>query len=235
MKETKEKHDNVIDDLNKLFNKKCDIKYKKNKNNVLFNKKMEDDNPDIVYYLESLRIANDNINKRKKDISLKDVVGFEFEQHRKRLYEYFGYTVDKKRNYAKFNVDWSIYYNGNLVGIEEDKGHYVDSCFLDRSLTSYAKTIHIYIKNGIKCPKFILHSFTKYKLYKDKCENFYKILRDDIKDQMLNNMVYTTVTLTDRIKRNKWYNTKDENNSYIDLYELDLIKEDIRMIRSLSE
>lgn len=192
-------------------------------------------NPDIVYYLESLRIANDNINKRKQEISLKDVVGFEFEQHRKRLYEYFGYIVDKKKNYAEFNVDWSIYYNGNLVGIEEDKGHYVDSCFLDRSLTSYAKTILIYIKNGIKCPKFILHSFTKYNLYKDKCENFYKILRDDIKDQMLNNMVYTTVTLTDRIDRNKWYNMQDDNNSYIELYELDLIKEDIRMIRSLSE
>ena len=192
-------------------------------------------NPDIVYYLESLRIANDNINKRKRDISLKDVVGFEFEQHRKRLYEYFGYTVDKKKNYAEFNVDWSIYYNGNLVGIEEDKGHYVDSCFLDRSLTSYAKTINIYLKNGIKCPKFILHSFTKYKLYTDKCENFYKILRDDIKEQMLNNMVYTTVTLTDRIKRNQWYSINDDNNSYMELYELDLIKEDIRMIRSLSE
>ena len=52
---------------------------------------------------------------------------------------------------------------------------------------------------------------------------------------MLNNMVYTTVTLTDRIKGNKWYNIKDNNNSYIELYELDLIKEDIRMIRSLSE
>ena len=192
-------------------------------------------NSDIVYYLESLRIANDNINKRKRDISLKDVVGLEFEQHRKRLYEYFGYTVDKKKNYAQFNVDWSIYYNGNLVGIEEDKGHYVDSCFLDRSLTSYAKTINIYLKNGIKCPKFILHSFTKYKLYTDKCENFYKILRDDIKEQMLNNMVYTTVTLTDRIKRNQWYSINDDNNSYMELYELDLIKEDIRMIMSLSE
>ncbi len=192
-------------------------------------------NPDIVYYLESLRIANDNINKRKRDISLKDVVGFEFEQHRKRLYEYFGYTVDKKKNYAEFNVDWSIYYNGNLVGIEEDKGHYVDSCFLDRSLTSYAKTINIYLKNGIKCPKFILHSFTKYKLYTNKCENFYNILQDDIKEQMLNNMIYTTVTLTDRISRNKWYNINNDNNSYMELYELDLIKEDIRMIRSLSE
>jgi hypothetical protein len=184
-------------------------------------------NPDIVYYLESLRIANDNINKRKRDISLKDVVGFEF--------EYFGYIVDKKKNYAEFNVDWSIYYNGNLVGIEEDKGHYVDSCFLDRSLTSYAKTINIYLKNGIKCPKFILHSFTKYKLYTNKCENFYNILQDDIKEQMLNNMIYTTVTLTDRISRNKWYNINNDNNSYMELYELDLIKEDIRMIRSLSE
>jgi len=192
-------------------------------------------NPDIVYYLESLRIANDNINKRKQEISLKDVVGFEFEQHRKRLYEYFGYIVDKKKNYAEFNVDWSIYYNGNLVGIEEDKGHYVDSCFLDRSLTSYAKTINIYLKNGIKCPKFILHSFTKYKLYTNKCENFYNILQDDIKEQMLNNMIYTTVTLTDRISRNKWYNINNDNNSYMELYELDLIKEDIRMIRSLSE
>ena len=81
----------------------------------------------------------------------------------------------------------------------------------------------------------VLHSFTKYKLYTNKCENFYNILQDDIKEQMLNNMIYTTVTLTDRISRNKWYNINNDNNSYMELYELDLIKEDIRMIRSLSE
>ena len=48
-------------------------------------------------------------------------------------------------------------------------------------------------------------------------------------------MIYTTVTLTDRISRNKWYNINNDNNSYMELYELDLIKEDIKMIKSLSE
>ena len=57
------------------------LSLKKIKNNVLFNKHMINNdlnNSDIIYYLESLQIANDNINKRKQNISLKDVVGFEF-------------------------------------------------------------------------------------------------------------------------------------------------------------
>ena len=40
------------------------------------------------------------------------------------------FTVTKKRHFASFNVDWSILYNEKVVAMEEDKGHYCDSCFL---------------------------------------------------------------------------------------------------------
>lgn len=98
----------------------------------------------IEFYLNSLIVAENNIIIGNK--ALKDVVGKEFEEHRKRIWEYFGFTVKKIKLYP-FNPDWCVYdKNGNLIIIEEDKGHYLDSCFMERCLCGIAKTILFFKK-----------------------------------------------------------------------------------------
>ena len=79
--------------------------------------------PILTFYKDSLKEAGENINQVKKGRSLKDVVGKEYENHRKRVWEYMGFTVDKDRNGAAFDVDQAVYHNGKLVALEEDKGH----------------------------------------------------------------------------------------------------------------
>src|SRR6056300_739678 len=102
--------------------------------NTSHHEEKEDINAKVQVYKNSLKLAGENINQIKQSKSLKDVVGKQYEQHRKRIWEEFGFTVDKNRNGSAFDVDWSIYFNGKLVALEEDKGHYVDSCFLERCL-----------------------------------------------------------------------------------------------------
>ena len=70
-----------------------------------------------------------------------------FEKHRKRIWEHFGFKVVKEGD-GLFDADWYIWYGETLVAIEEDKGHYLDSCFLERALTGFAKTINSYQKKA---------------------------------------------------------------------------------------
>ena len=101
--------------------------------------------------------------------ALKDIVGEEFETHRKRIWEYFGFSVTKDKHNACFSVDWTIKNKkGEIVAFEEDKGHYLDSCFMERALTGFAKTINSYVKNDTKIPHLLIHSFTKYSKFEEK-------------------------------------------------------------------
>lgn len=120
----------------------------------------------------------------------------------------WGFTVDKQKNEALFNIDWSIYYQGKLIAFEGDKGHYLDICFLDRALVSYAKTINSYINNKKECSKFIIHRFTRYSKYYEKLEQFYDIINPKIMSIIKNNLVYTTLTSGDRLNKKKWFTLK---------------------------
>ena len=104
---------------------------------------MEETHNNVKFYKESLRLAENDIkSQHESGKALKDVVGAAFELHRKRLWEHFGFVVSKEKNGALFDVDWSIRYKGVLIAFEEDKGHYLDSCFMERALTGFSKTIY---------------------------------------------------------------------------------------------
>ena len=121
-------------------------------------------------YISSLKEAQKQINNCTK--SLKDVIGGAYEQHRKRIWEQFGFEVSKDKHDAMWKVDWTIMYKGKLIAFEEDKGHYLDSCFLERALSGFSKTIDRYQRKNKTVPVLIIHSFTRYKLY----ENIIRIL-----------------------------------------------------------
>ena len=115
---------------------------------------------EIEFYKRSLQEACDDINH--STIALKDIVGLAYELHRKRIWEYFGFTVDKEKHNAMWNVDLTIYKGSTVVAFEETKGHYLDSCFLDRALGSMMKSVHNYIKLGEPIPMMILHLLVRH-------------------------------------------------------------------------
>ena len=188
---------------------------------------------DFQYYKASLAKACYEINEKKKTKALKDVIGKEFEEHRKRLWEHFGFTVSKERGLALWDVDWNIKNSeGETIAFEEDKAHYLDSCFLERALTGFAKTVNSYLKNNQEVPCIILHSFTSYSKYEVKLNEFCEILRDDIAHLMREKIVYITLCERDRLPTKKWFQNCDY--AYIDNVHDDFINRDISFIKSFT-
>tara|TARA_B100000795_G_scaffold171652_1_gene129411 strand:+ start:1002 stop:1571 length:570 start_codon:yes stop_codon:yes gene_type:complete len=187
---------------------------------------------ELIYYKKSLLLACNNITEKKKKKALKDVIGKEFEEHRKRIWEYFGFSVSKERGLALWDVDWNIKKEGKTIAFEEDKAHYLDSCFLERALTGFAKTINSHIKQNEPVPFIILHSFTSYSKYEVKLEEFCEILQKDIASELKKKIIYITLCKRDRLPTKKWFQTC--NLAYMDNVEEALIMKDIEFIKSLS-
>lgn len=191
----------------------------------------EPTNVDFNFYKESLIKAEVEIrDQHQRGKALKDVVGLSFENHRKRIWNYFGFDVSKDKHQAKFDIDWAITYNGILIAFEEDKGHYVDSCFMERALSGFCKTINAYQNENKPTPLLILHSFTRYSKFTDKLEEDMDTRKDKIKDELMKKLVYTTLANCDRLK--KWF-SKDSYDCYSVNVNDELIKKDIQFIRSL--
>ena len=186
----------------------------------------------INYYRQSLRDADNEIKTEKeKGKALKDIVGKAYENQRKRIWEHFGFDVSKDKHNALFDIDWSISYKGRLIAMEEDKGHYLDSCFLERALTGFAKTVNYYQKNGIIVPTLIIHSFAKYSKFHDKKMEDLETRKPAIADELLKKIVYTTMTKCDRFPKRNWFS--DNDNCYSDNADDELIIQDIAFIQSL--
>lgn len=97
-------------------------------------------------YLDSFDSFCDTaiVTSESQSKALKDVVGKEYENHRRVIWEGMGFDWRRKLLKSAFNADGYIYNaNGKLLVVEEAKGHYVDSCFLERALTGFAKQIKV--------------------------------------------------------------------------------------------
>ena len=115
--------------------------------------------------------------------------------------------------------------------MEEDKGHYLDSCFLERALTGFAKTVNSYQKSGTVVPTLIIHSFAKYSKFDDKKMEDLDTRKPAIADELLKKIVYTTMTKRDRLPKHKWFS--DNDNCYYDNADDELIIQDIAFIQTL--
>lgn len=199
------------------------------KGNIISDNEMKEH---LDFYINSLKVAENNINNQNQK-ALKDVVGNEFEKHRKRIWEHFGFIVSKKYNIdLPFNPDWIICdKDNNLVLIEEDKGHYLDSCFMDRTLISFAKTINLFLKQNRNMPLFLIYSFTKYNLFEIKKNTEIEVFKNEIQDIMVNKVLYKTLTNTDRLPKQKWF--CHYKNCFTENLNVELIVDDINFIISL--
>jgi len=192
-------------------------------------------NPDFEFYKQSLIIAeNEIVYFRNVDKAPKDVVGKAFEAHRQRVWKHFGFDVTKDRHEAQFDVDWAIEYNGNLIALEEDKGHYADSCMHIRAFSEFAKTINNYNKKNKDIPLLILSSFTRYSKHTEKFEELKETWKTEI-SMHSNKMHYTTLTYCNRLPDKDWVGSKQStrSDSYSHFAEDALILEDIEFIKSI--
>ena len=140
--------------------------------------------------------------------------------------------VPEYMDLIRFNADLIITCKGKLIAIEECKGHYLDSCFLERALTGFCKTTLAFQKKDKPIPKFILHSFTKYNIINQKMEEDLETRKPKIADEIRQNLKYTTLMDCDRLKKDKWF-SKDLYDCYSINANDELILKDIEFIRSL--
>lgn len=201
----------------------------------LLKPKIDISHPAFHFYKQSLQYIEVEIKEQHESgKASKDVVGKAWENHRKRVWENFGFTVSKERHGAMFNVDWSISFNGKLIALEEDKGHYADACMHLRACSEFAKTINNYNKANKHIPYLILHSFTKYSKHDEKLEEIKETWKPEILNHT-NKICYTFLTNQDRIPANDWIGSKKSTrtNSYSHFSDNELIIKDIEFILSL--
>jgi hypothetical protein len=194
----------------------------------------------LQFYKNSLRKAEDELKDELKDESnkkaLKDIVGKVYEKHRARVWEHFGFSVSKDKNVASFNVDLLIKWKDKPepIGLEETKGHYLDSCFMERAITGFCKTINRYKKEGKPIPRLIIHSFTRYNLFIQNLQEDLDTRKPEIADVVNDKIVYTTLVDSDRIPAKKWFSEKlNIYNAYTAYASDELILKDIEFIQSL--
>jgi len=184
-----------------------------------------------------LRNMGNLINKEQQVTNLKDVVGKKYEQVRKALYITVGCTLLNRKEFPclGFNADIiAMAVSGDII-IEETKGHYLDSCFFERALVGFAKTIARCLKARVTVPLFVLHSFTTYKLYKIKLEEFEDILNPDVMSYINTHVKYTSLTPHDRRPPDEWYSSKTKGgttNWYTHHADNDSITRDVNFFNS---
>ena len=99
----------------------------------------------------------------------KDIVGARYEEFRESYYENMGFEIGNGNKIfgSSYNCDTVVMKDGEIVILEEDKGHFVDSCFLGRALANCAEVMYQVIEMDIKAPYFVLSCPTKMNNYKE--------------------------------------------------------------------
>lgn len=188
----------------------------------------------ISYYISSLVYCEYQINTTKSK-ALKDVVGNFYEKHIRRVYLYYS-KLKITKNYKDlcFTPDCCmIDTNMNIKLVTEIKGHYLDSCFLDRALVGIVKTINILNKENKEIPYFEIHSFTTYKLFYKKLVEFKDIINDKLSSILDDKLIYTSICQKDRLKKQVWFNNNIYKKSYITNINYTNIKDHIKFIVSI--
>tara|TARA_R110000765_G_scaffold424112_1_gene534140 strand:- start:840 stop:1412 length:573 start_codon:yes stop_codon:yes gene_type:complete len=144
----------------------------------------------------------------KEEKAGKDIVGEEYELMRAKYWSQLGYSA-KSEKIADYNADLVVRDSKNrIVAIEEDKAHYVDSCFLDRFMMNAARVFQHYLDSGTldeEIPFVILSSMTKYSLFGEKFDRNKKMFSKKIQKLMKEKMKYFPLCDHDRVRANKYF------------------------------
>lgn len=145
---------------------------------------------------------------RIKKKSGKDIVGAHYENFRSELYKQFGLELSKKKKKifgSSYNADLAIEKNGKIILVEEDKGHYVDSCFLKRAVGNFAEVVSNCIDKKVNVPYFVLSCSTKMRNFNNIFDSYIKIYREDIQKEIKEKFLYFPLCENGRIDAKKYF------------------------------
>ena len=149
----------------------------------------------------------------------KDIVGEEYEATRRKYWSQFGFSA-KSEKIAGYDADLVVRdKNNNIVVIEEDKAHYVDSCFLDRFMMNAARVLNHYINLGTKdkdIPPIVLSSMTTYNLFDEKYKANKSLFSDRIQKLMDEKINYLPMCDHDRVRAGKYFKSTDVSFTFSD-------------------
>lgn len=152
----------------------------------------------------------------EKEKAGKDIVGDQYEKMRKEYYKSFGLTPLKKRGvFGNMNPDLIVYRDGEILIVEEDKGHYVDKCFLERSIGDAVKIFKWCLDNNKPIPFYILSCPTNLNGFDRIFEELSSLYRSDLQQILKQKFKYCPLSLQNRLSK-KTYFTGPINNFNLD-------------------
>ena len=161
----------------------------------------------------------------------KDIVGKKYEDFREDYYESMGFEIGngKKIFGTSYDCDTVVMKDGEVVILEEDKAHYVDSCFLGRALANCAEVMSQVLELDIAAPYFVLSCSTKMNNFQEIFDNRVRLYREDIQELIKEKFVYLPLCQHGRVQKSKYF-LSEEN-----CFELDdeLIRKQNKFIKSL--
>lgn len=170
--------------------------------------------------------------KNNSGKAFKDVAGAEYETFRRKVWQHAGYQLSKPNTkFANWKADIIIKHNNKIIAVEEDKAHYVDSCFLDRFYSSAAKVVSYCLKNKIEIPYIILSCPTSYSLFDKKKNEILQIYRSDIVHMLDVKVKYLTICNHDRVAAKNYF-VSNTNCFYLDN---EKIRDNIEAIKRIIE
>ncbi len=164
----------------------------------------------------------------------KDIVGEQYETFRAEVYKNYGFDVvedKKKKTIGGYDADLVIEKDGEVVIVEEAKGHYVDSCFLQRAVSSYAKVIDSYLSQDRSPPYFVLSCPTKMNNFSEVFEKQVSLYREDIRQYLKAKFLYMPICSHGRVSRKQYYAT--QTNCF--MLDKTLVDEQILFLESLKD
>tara|TARA_R100000750_G_C2336095_1_gene92134 strand:- start:34 stop:1344 length:1311 start_codon:yes stop_codon:yes gene_type:complete len=202
----------------------------------------------IEYYKESLKEADKYVQDHKIT-SLTTAIGAAFEAHRKRLWEYFGFIVfgnkggSQERFLGGYAIDQYIFWKNELIVLEEDKAHIVDSSQLEHVIMGMAKTIYNYHTKNLdfgdnltlkKIPKILINSlcvsWEDVNTFRIKTQECFNVLDEKI----VNDFDVDHTYLSQIVRIPNWYkSTGGGINCFYEYAEEEKIIEDIKYIIEL--
>ena len=142
----------------------------------------------------------------------KDTVGKNFELFNRFLYELYDIPLLDNKNKilgTKYNPDIAIGKdNDNVIIVEEDKGHYLDLCFLDRGAMNAAKVFRKCVEENKSAPFFVISCVTSYSLYDEVIKEDVNLFNDHISILMQEHLLYFPLCAHDRVNENYFTENK---------------------------
>lgn len=174
------------------------------------NKFFEEIHSNFEQYYQNLYVECMSSSKAKKDI-----VGDCYEAWKRRWIRSYPnldvatpaeVNLIEKKYKGAFRADVYIVNTKTreLLALEEDKGHYVDKCFLKRAISNAVETIAISKAEGYSTPNFILSCPTKYEKVENIVEFSKNYLQPDIYELLKDKFKYFPLCGHGRVSRNSY-------------------------------